>query len=268
VAEGPNVRKHGVAYEPAEQNKSQIYGELLPLLNSGRIELLDHTRLAAQLCNLERRTSRGGRDSIDHPPHAHDDLANAASGALVACAGEGAALWQRSALPVVAAPSHVGLVYCVLCSDKLAVRAGAVYFAVSKVRGSAVCILDCELAPLTPALLYGVCTRLVDLSAACLAVAPAMLFTTSALTAELERLGYLSEIIDGLLKDEMLAVAAAVHVSAQRVRVCADVLAKSYPLTFLQGAAVHDDDDPLRIAFLAGVAVALDTNRSLGRATA
>jgi hypothetical protein len=29
---------------------------------------------------LERRTARGGRDSIDHPPGAHDDLANAVAG--------------------------------------------------------------------------------------------------------------------------------------------------------------------------------------------
>jgi hypothetical protein len=33
---------------------------------------------------LERRTSRGGRDSIDHAPGSHDDLANAAAGAIVA----------------------------------------------------------------------------------------------------------------------------------------------------------------------------------------
>jgi len=31
----------------------------------------------------ERRTTRGGRDSIDHLPGAHDDLANAVAGALV-----------------------------------------------------------------------------------------------------------------------------------------------------------------------------------------
>jgi hypothetical protein len=37
----------------------------------------------AQLCGLERRTARGGRDSIDHGPGAHDDLASAAAGALV-----------------------------------------------------------------------------------------------------------------------------------------------------------------------------------------
>jgi len=29
---------------------------------------------------LERRTVRGGRDSIDHPPNTHDDLANAIAG--------------------------------------------------------------------------------------------------------------------------------------------------------------------------------------------
>ena len=33
--------------------------------------------------DLERRTSRGGRDSIDHAPGAHDDLPNAVAGVLV-----------------------------------------------------------------------------------------------------------------------------------------------------------------------------------------
>jgi hypothetical protein len=76
-------RVHNIEYEVAAKTKSDIYRDLLPLLNSGRIALLDHPRLIAQLCNLERRTARGGRDSIDHPPGAHDDLANAVAGALV-----------------------------------------------------------------------------------------------------------------------------------------------------------------------------------------
>jgi hypothetical protein len=46
---------------------------------------LDNQRLAAQLCSLERRTARGGRDSIDHPPGAHDDLANAVAGVAALC---------------------------------------------------------------------------------------------------------------------------------------------------------------------------------------
>ena len=76
-------RVHGIAYEPSEQHKSELYLSLLPLLNSGNAELLDVPRLTSQLCGLERRTARGGRDSIDHTPGAKDDLANAAAGALV-----------------------------------------------------------------------------------------------------------------------------------------------------------------------------------------
>ncbi len=75
-------RKHGVSYDAAAKPKSDIYRDALPLVNSGAVSLLDQPRLVAQLCSLERRTSRGGRDSIDHPPRQHDDLANAACGAL------------------------------------------------------------------------------------------------------------------------------------------------------------------------------------------
>jgi hypothetical protein len=47
------------------------------------VSLLDHPKMVAQLCGLERRTTRGtGRDSIDHAPNSHDDLINAAAGAL------------------------------------------------------------------------------------------------------------------------------------------------------------------------------------------
>ena len=53
------------------------------MINSGRVDLLEHPRLVAQLSRLERRTGRGGRDSIDHAPGDHDDLANAVAGALV-----------------------------------------------------------------------------------------------------------------------------------------------------------------------------------------
>jgi hypothetical protein len=61
-------REHGVAYEPSPRAKSDIYLDLLPLLNARRVELLDIPRLSAQLCGLERRTARSGRDSVDHIP--------------------------------------------------------------------------------------------------------------------------------------------------------------------------------------------------------
>lgn len=74
-------RKHGLTYEPAEQTKSDLFRDLLPLINAGRIDLPQHARLISQLVGLERRTSRQGKDSISHPPNGHDDVANAVAGA-------------------------------------------------------------------------------------------------------------------------------------------------------------------------------------------
>jgi hypothetical protein len=75
-----SFERHGISYEQSAKPKSDLYIDLLPLLNSGRIHLLDHPKLVSQLTNLERRTSRGGKDSIDYAPGAHDDLANAVAG--------------------------------------------------------------------------------------------------------------------------------------------------------------------------------------------
>jgi hypothetical protein len=82
---GEAFRKAGVTVKPAEKPKSDLYRELLPLLNAKRCSLLDIPRLSAQLVGLERRVARGGRDSIDHAPGSHDDVCNAAAGALLLC---------------------------------------------------------------------------------------------------------------------------------------------------------------------------------------
>lgn len=79
-------RRHGIDYVLAEKPKSQIYLDVLPLLNSGAVELLDIERLLMQFVGLERRTTRGGRDTVDHPPGGKDDLANAVAGVLDLCA--------------------------------------------------------------------------------------------------------------------------------------------------------------------------------------
>src|SRR5262249_2676896 len=82
-------RKRAIDYRISEKSKSELYSAFLPLINSGKIELLDNPRLIAQLCSLERRTGRGtGRDSIDHPSGAgwHDDIANSVCGACVMAA--------------------------------------------------------------------------------------------------------------------------------------------------------------------------------------
>jgi hypothetical protein len=75
---------HGINFEPAVKTKSDLYVDLLPLLNSGGVVLPRNDRLVAQLVGLERRTARGtGRDIVDHSPGGHDDLANAVAGAAL-----------------------------------------------------------------------------------------------------------------------------------------------------------------------------------------
>jgi hypothetical protein len=80
VAEG--FREHQITLEHSLKPKSQIYSEFLPLLNSKTCDLLDNPRLRTQLIGLERRVARSGKDSIDHGPGGHDDIANAVAGAM------------------------------------------------------------------------------------------------------------------------------------------------------------------------------------------
>lgn len=68
-------RQHGIAYETAPLTKSELFIETLPLFTSGRVELLDHDRLLAQLLSLDRRITRSGRDSIGKPRNGYDDVA-------------------------------------------------------------------------------------------------------------------------------------------------------------------------------------------------
>jgi hypothetical protein len=97
-------RKCGIEYLVASKTKSDLYLGLLPLLNSGRVELLDDKRLVAQLCSLERRTSRAGKDSIDHVPGGKDDVINSVAGSVVlaADAAAGAASEPKIVVPFIA----------------------------------------------------------------------------------------------------------------------------------------------------------------------
>jgi hypothetical protein len=75
-------RKHGITYRPSQLAKSDIYIETLPLFMQGLVQLIDSPKLETQLRLLERRPRAGGKDIVDHPRSAHDDLANACAGAL------------------------------------------------------------------------------------------------------------------------------------------------------------------------------------------
>jgi hypothetical protein len=250
--------KHGIRYEVAEKPKSDLYGALLPLLNSRRVELLDHACLTSQLCQLERRTARSRRDSIDHPPGGRDDVVNAAAGALVAAHAAVPALWSAEALLVAdrpAFPPHrCEVVYAVLASAPR--ETAAVYFA----RFCRVLyVFDCQTGPLSPTFLDGIIARLADLFQATRAPC-GLLFVPKFLSAEFARRGAYVEVIEALLAEgaESLGLAAAVHVGAGRVKLCAEALTVRDPLDSHGG-----DDDPLRLAGLVGVAIGLDEHRTL-----
>jgi hypothetical protein len=63
--------------------------------------LLENKKLIRQLCALERRTARGGRDSVDHPNGQHDDVANAVAAAVVTAVRRNAIKESPIVAPVV-----------------------------------------------------------------------------------------------------------------------------------------------------------------------
>jgi hypothetical protein len=73
-------RKRSLPYDPTDYNKSDLYHDLLPLLNTRAIVLPRNERLIMQIVGLERRVGSTGRNSINHAPGGHDDIVNAVAG--------------------------------------------------------------------------------------------------------------------------------------------------------------------------------------------
>jgi len=83
-------QRAGIFYDPNARPKSDLYRDLLPLINSKACALLDNERMLSQISGLDRRIGRSGKDIIDHPPGLHDDVANAVAGAVTLTAAESA----------------------------------------------------------------------------------------------------------------------------------------------------------------------------------
>lgn len=83
AAEWPRqeYRKHGITMNNSDLNRSELYAELTPMLQTGAVELPPDEKTLTQFTLLERRTGRNGKDTIDHGPQGHDDRANAIAGA-------------------------------------------------------------------------------------------------------------------------------------------------------------------------------------------
>lgn len=76
------LRRHGVTAEHSPKVRSDLYIDSLSVITSGRCELPPDETMLRQWQTLERRTSRSGRDTVDHTAGTHDDRANAAAGLI------------------------------------------------------------------------------------------------------------------------------------------------------------------------------------------
>ena len=161
----------GITYEQSAAPKSDLYHELLPILNGRKAQLLDNPRLISQLCALERRVTRSGKDSIAEPSGGHDDVANAAAGALTMLAAEAEpALMKASALAAgnddEIVPQTVGGVFAV-CWVADTGLAGVVWNVIP-VPGltdrEPLRVVDAALAPLRPELFDQIAARLDEIA--------------------------------------------------------------------------------------------------------
>ena len=90
--------KHGIRMTASELSASDLYLEMQRRLSSGQLVLLNDEKLKLQLRQLERRAQAGGRDKVDHPQLAgfHDDVANAAAGAVIYAARSMRGVWTEA----------------------------------------------------------------------------------------------------------------------------------------------------------------------------
>jgi hypothetical protein len=214
-------------------------------------------------------TSRGWRIAKEKQSHKIDVVVALAMAAHAAVKSpEESDLWTFSAFLIGDAPApwpkRVGLVYAVLMTGVgvgVVRRPAAVaYFAKADI--GPLLIVDWFVGPLSPSLFEQIVTRLRELANAMNSKFGAIVFTTATLAAEFPRLGYdrgvedIDELVAGL-DDGMLELRAAVHIGAGRVKIAGEAFEKYHPARFLDPTA-RDDDDPLKVAALLGIILALD----------
>src|SRR5262249_25009995 len=80
-------RKLGIEYWCSDKTKSDLFVDLLPMLNAGRITLPKTEPFTNPLCGREPRVARSDKALIDHGPGTHDDVANSVAGAADLASG-------------------------------------------------------------------------------------------------------------------------------------------------------------------------------------
>jgi hypothetical protein len=273
AGEWPRARfaEHGIELVQSARPKSALYGDLLPLLNARRVELLDLPRLSAQLAGLERRVARSGKDSIDHGPGGHDDLANAVAGVLV-----GLDLDRRPPLvrledvvdrdgqaPLLPVPAYCTVLFAVIAVAESSV---AVVYACSRPEFPALHILDVDASPFYGGFFADVADRLRRVLPGTKALA-AGVFAPASLARHLARFELIVAETPEWFDPEQSLIFAAHVASLRRVRFAAAVIEKmkvreiGAALAFRAGDPVETS---LRTALIAAICLKFDeqlTNR-------
>ena len=272
AGEWPRERfaSHGITYDVSSRNKSQIYAEFLPALNGQRVRLLDHPRLIGQLVNLERRTARGGRDSIDHAPGAHDDVANAVCGVLVNLIAD-----RRPALvrpEHMAAPAHLAgyeppgkaaYVVGVLSVDDDGMAA-YVIAAQEQTAPNALYVCDFAVEPLSEDTFRTISEKMDGLVKQCRAPNGYGLFVREDLVAQARHAGVWTYPIPPEFRPEERLLSVSGHVRSGMARITTQVTEKAKTSPFagaLNLRAGENVDDPLRCALVSVIGLSLDDER-------
>jgi hypothetical protein len=263
----------GVAYEPAPLTRSELYLAFLPLVNSGRVDLLDSPRMVSQFCGLERRTARSGRDSVDHQPDGHDDIANSVAGILVDINSDRRpALVRRDDLLVDGAPlplptARIIGIAAVFVTDARGM--GAVVYAAVHRPGMqpGLFILDYDDTPPRSGVFARIGDRIRALAQECNA-ATGFVWLPERLRIQAEEQGLPSEKIppDFRAEDEVFGVGQ--HLSSGSVKICgpAHERSKSSPLGgALELRSGDPVDDALRLALVTLVSLSLGSTGGGGR---
>lgn len=289
-------REHGISYEPSARPKSDIYIDMLPLLNARRVELLDNPRLSAQLVGLERRTARSGKDSVDHTPGGHDDLANAVAGVLVGLdMDRRPSLIPKDAVPVNDQPADLGYVHAIYGVVWIGLDGMAAYtvFALSPHSPVPLALIDFGVQPWAAALLDTIAEK-IDAAAEAARDAnagsrehgvsalfytpdqlccPAISAMERVFSPRLHRHDAVRRVIAvdpidaTMLADPVkLTFAASAHASSGKLRIVGEAARRSQALPPLGSLTIRPGEtiegDPLRVAVLLGIALALEPEPS------
>jgi hypothetical protein len=265
AGEWPRARfaEHGIEFVQSARPKSDLYGDLLFLLNAGRVELLDLPRLSRELTGLERRTARGGKDSIDHAPGGHDDLANAVAGLLV-----GLDLDRRPSLVrlddltgddgAASQPQWLQYTYLVLADagpDIAVAFCGSVRDDREQGVRQTLFVLDVDTLYFKPGLFGELAQRLRDMGAKW-RVRAAVIFAPEHLAVQVGGLGMSVEVLPKDFKPDLQLTLASECIGAGLVRFCPPVVAKMSTRTIAAALALKAGD-PVETALRSALITAI-----------